>query len=159
MEERIVDLEKAIGKIEVYMESMSQSISKMADTMSDYKVIADRTTQNGTNIEKLYDKHADFERETRNMFDGHRRRHDDSMKDINLKTENDNDKRHRASELRLRWGIGLTITVTLSLFGTSIKMINSLEDKMDKSRTQNYYIERKVEELIEINKRIKNGNG
>ncbi len=153
MEDRIVDLEKAIGKIEIYMESMSESIHKMAETMSDYKVIADRTTQNGSNIEKLFEMYANLEKETRAMCDGHSRRHTDNMKDVRVEITDGDDKLYRASENRFRWGMGISIMLTLSLFGTSIKMINDLDGKLDKRGTQNYYIEKKLEELIELEKK------
>jgi len=143
MQEKLDHMEKNIDK-------MAQSIDKIVETLSAMRVIEEQTSRNAEEImslKRLVEKKEESVRlACSEKSDKGFRRSDDLRKLISAMDE----KMNQRGDARLKWGLGIALMTTFTLFGTSIAMTQSLQSSMEQQSKQNYYTQKKMEELTVI---------
>jgi len=151
-EMRLRDIENNLGRMEVSVESLANSVKTLTETMGDYNVIADRTLRNA---ESLIEVREALARESAASVANHARNYDrteNALNSFRKEMEEIDTKIDKRGDARLKWGLGLAITINFASISVIATVIMTLFTSTQEDASSIHDDVTEIKEIVIANK-------
>jgi len=154
---RLSLVEQNFARMETSIEGMANAIRRLADSVGDYQVMADRTLRNSENIIELREQMAHNQIASAETCAITTANNTNALNAFRKELEEMDVKFDKRGDSRLKWGLGLAVTINFASISLVTTIMYILFNSTSATNTDIVADVREVKEIVLINREhIKN---